>query len=734
MNLPLITNTGSEDERDDGPCLSGRSWLKQLKGLGFSSSVCIPDAEAGVDSMMSVIVATRDPDPSEACAVYFAIVPDSESNVVDPQELQQLIRNDLNASCEIISWNDEVTAEHIVIFTGASTPDLLISGNEERFRSFQTLIGAAGGAVTLTSGAHGDNGVPISAALSGLTRALRSEADTLKFVSIDVQSQSDVGNVASILQRCFVDETNETEFAIRDNKISVCRAIPEDAIGKFLTTGDVEESKPVDQIAGAVKLDFRTPGYLESLRFVPDDLVNGPLGPDDVEITVKAAGVNFRHVLFALGKFSAAEYAERPAGECSGVIKAVGANVQHLFQVGDRVVTSGIFNAFTTAVRCPAVSTRRIPDAMSFVTAAQFPLTYITSWFSLVNMAHIKRGDNVLIHSGTGAVGQAAITMAQYFGANIFVTCGNEEKKAFLVSEFGLPEENIFSSKDFRFVDGILQKTNGKGVDIILNSLSGDYIPESCRCLATFGRFIEIGKNDILGRSKLDMGVFNNSTSFMALDLSRVYELDKETIGELLQKMIDMLSDGSLKRASPLHIRSFSETADAFRYMSTGKHIGKMVLDMDGQAELKVCVHKVPSNIFTNNVEVTIPAFGQRPLHTAGTYVIAGGLGGLGREICRWLSKRDAASTIVVLSRSNSLPKAALPMAAELEKRGTKLVLMTCDVGNEQQVKIMMERCKQTLPPVRGVIQGAMVLRVSDICIPHGAISLTSRRIAILRP
>jgi acyl transferase domain-containing protein/NADPH:quinone reductase-like Zn-dependent oxidoreductase/SAM-dependent methyltransferase len=592
---------GSEDERDEGPCLAGSKWLGHLNQLGFSLATCIPDASSKVDSTMSVIIATLDKEPATSITP-FVIIADPESNLVEPAGLQSIVKTKFNAPCKILGWSDTVTSEEVCIFVGSSTASLLISGNGERFKQLQALITPAAGAAFITSGATGDNGLPTSAAVTGLVRAIRSEADTTKFITIDVETQSDVDSVSAILSRCFLGETNETEFAVRGQTIQIPRLIPEPVISNFLSTGDVEESMPAEEPEMAVKLDFRTLGYLESLRFVPDDLIQGAIPSDEIQIAVKAAGVNFRHVLYALGKFSAAEYAQRPAGECAGIVIGVGEDVKHLFQVGDRVVTSGIFNAFTTIVRCPAASSRRIPDSMSFNEAASFPLTYITAWFALVNMAHIKKGDRVLIHSGTGAVGQIAIKIAQQFGAVVFATCSNDEKKAFLVSEFGIPAENVFSSKDLEFVNGILSLTKGRGVDIILNSLSGEYIPAGGRCLATFGRFVEIGKNDILGRSKLDMGIFNKSTSFMALDLSRVYELDRETIGELLQKMIEMLSDGSLTLPSPLHVRDFNESADAFRYMSTGKHIGKMVLDLSMSKDLKVGVSdRLTVKSFTND-------------------------------------------------------------------------------------------------------------------------------------
>ncbi|PQE07581.1 polyketide synthase protein [Rutstroemia sp. NJR-2017a BBW] len=697
---------GSQDNRTEGPCLSGASWLNILKETGFSSAACVPDAESGIDSTMSVIIATADNEFSAPPTTAFTIISDPGSNLVDASQLQQNIEKAFSSPCEITNWKDTVSPGRICIFVDALASSRLISRDEEYFKRLQSTLCSSSGAVFLTSGATGDKGVPISAVLAGLSRTIRSEnnedSDDFKSITIDIVAPSDIGQVSSIIRQCFLVESKETEFAVRGHTILIPRIIPHTSLDDFLATGAVEEMRPIEQSDMAIKLEFQTAGYLETMRFVPDDLIKGSLAPDEIQIAVKAAGVNFRHVLYALGKFSAAEYAARPAGECSGVVTSVGSDVKDRFQVGDRVVACGTFNAFTTVVRVPAASTRRIPDSLDFITAAQFPLTYMTAWYSLVNLAHIRKGDNVLIHSGTGAVGQAAITIAQYFDANVFVTCGNDEKKAFLMAEFGIPEENIYSSKDFRFVKAVLKITSGKGVDIILNSLSGEFITESCRCLAIFGRFIEIGKNDIRSGSKLDMSIFNASTSFIAFDLLYVYELDKEMTGELLQRLMDMLCNGTLKRASPVHVRPFSETTDAFRYMSSGQHIGKMVLDMAGPTDIKV----------------TFPDYGQRPVCGSGTYIIAGGLGGLGREICRWMARQDSVN-LVVFSRSKAPSSAAQDLAAEVQKCGATLHIMTCDVSDEAQVRTAIEKCKQNLPPIRGVIQGAMVLRVrlNPLCI-----------------
>jgi len=232
---------GSEDNRTEGPCLSGASWVDILKQTGFSSATCIPDAHDTVDSMMSVIVATADDGvASLPDAMSFAIVTDAESNLVEPSRLESLIKDTLSMPCQTIGWNDPVSQNQICIFVGAATTSLLLSGDEDRFTSFQNKICSSGGAVVLTSGSTGIHGVPTSAVLTGLARTIRSEIEDMSFISIDIEAFSDVESVSAIIGQCFLGQSKETEYSIRNQTVSVPRLLPEPAFSNLLATGDFE--------------------------------------------------------------------------------------------------------------------------------------------------------------------------------------------------------------------------------------------------------------------------------------------------------------------------------------------------------------------------------------------------------------------------------------------------------------------------------------------------------------
>lgn len=213
-------------------------------------------------------------------------------------------------------------------------------------------------------------------------------------------------------------------------------------------------------------------------------------------------------------------------------------------RVGDRVMVLEL-DTFSTVVNTPEVLCERIPEEISFAEAASMPLAYATSMYSLINVAHLERGqvsDNiinmwfgslinsifqheqsVLIHTGCGGVGMAAIQIARMLGAVIYTTVSSEEKASYLTETFDIPRDHIFQSRNSTFVEDLMQKTNQRGVDVALNSLSGELLHATWRCVAKFGILVEIGKRDLVGKGKLDMDVFvaNRTYSCVAIDQMR---------------------------------------------------------------------------------------------------------------------------------------------------------------------------------------------------------------------
>jgi NADPH:quinone reductase-like Zn-dependent oxidoreductase len=261
--------------------------------------------------------------------------------------------------------------------------------------------------------------------------------------------------------------------------------------------------------------------------------------------------------------------------ECSGVVSNVGLHVQSL-AVGDRVMATadGVFSTF---VRLPEVAVFKIPEAMTFETAAAIPLAYGSAYHSL-KAARLSKEETVLIHASTGALGQALIMMCQHVGARILATVGTLEKKTFLMTQFGIPEEQIFYSRDSSFKQGVMRATDGKGVDVIFNSLSSELQRVTWECIAPFGRFIELGRRDFIVNSRLEQARFLNNVTFVGLDYRHMAMTNQMYIQEAFHGYMDLIQKGKLKAPQPISTYGMGEVEKAFRTMQSGKHIGKLVI------------------------------------------------------------------------------------------------------------------------------------------------------------
>ena len=263
-------------------------------------------------------------------------------------------------------------------------------------------------------------------------------------------------------------------------------------------------------------------------------------------------------------------------GELCGVIAAVGSSVTDL-AVGDRVCAAPS-GAFATEKICQADAVRKVPDGISNDEAASIPIAFVTAYYSLIEVGRLGKDENVLIHAAAGGVGQAAIQIAQMLGAQVYATCGSAEKRNELTRLYGLPDSRIFNSRDLSFADGVMRATEDKGVDVVLNSLSGELLHASWQCLASHGRFVEIGKRDLLNNSKLAMEGFQRNCSFAAVDLGTIRAERPKIFNRVFNAVFDLFDQGRLKPL-PVTKFNFSEIEAAFRTMLGGKHIGKIVIE-----------------------------------------------------------------------------------------------------------------------------------------------------------
>ncbi|KAL8919077.1 MAG: hypothetical protein Q9208_006961 [Pyrenodesmia sp. 3 TL-2023] len=544
---------------------------------------------------------------------------------------------------------------------------------------------------------------PATGLITGLARAARSDNNALHLVTCDLDmrqtSPEDAAiHISTILESSFGarqegGEARDVEFVERSGQIYVPRVAEDQSLQRHVSSEETEpqaEVQPFFQPGRSLRLDVATPGLLDSLRFVEDVSATVPLAANEVRMQPRAYGVNFRDVMIALGQL---EDTSRMSSEHSGIVLEVGSDLRDRYQAGDRICAwGGTPDAGSVTVTGEAV--QRIPDEMSFKTAASIPIVYATAFYALVHLARLQKGESVLIHSAAGGVGQAALMLAKHLGACVFVTVGSKAKKELVMKAYGIPEDHIFSSRRLSFAAGVKRLTDGEGVDVVLNSIAGEAFHESFDCLAKLGRFIEIGKRDILAKSRLDMGTFNKSVMFASADLGIVLEHDPSLAKRMLSETFALLAEGKLQPVQPLNVFPVSEMESAFRLIQAGKHTGKVVLQADETTMVKAIPRSNASATFLENA----------------SYLLVGGLGGLGREICRWMIGRNC-KNLIVLSRSGMKSTHAQSIKDELEGDGVKLAIHACDVGDAEQLQSVLNLCSNDMPPIRGVIQSAMVIR-----------------------
>ncbi len=496
---------------------------------------------------------------------------------------------------------------------------------------------------------------PGQAPLWGLGRTAAREHPDLRCSCLDLDRAQGAPAVDALLAELVADGP-EDQVAVRDGVRQVAR------LRRSVAAAPLTGGQPF-------RLGITTRGVLDSLVF--ESLDRGRPGPGEITVRVRATGLNFRDVLNALGMYPGD--AGPLGGECAGVVEEVGPGVDGL-SVGDAVVAlaPGSFASFVT-VRAELVA--RKPEHLSFEDAAGVPVVFLTARYALHDLARLAPGERVLVHAAAGGVGLAAVQMARRAGAVVFGTAGSPEKRDYLRS---LGVEHVFDSRSLDFADEVMERTGGEGVHVVLNSLAGDFIARSLSALAPGGRFVEIGKTDVWGPEKVRQLRPDVSYQVFALDERTLRE--PAAVGERLGEMLSAFTDGGLQPL-PKRVFPIREAASAFRHMAKARHTGKLIVSQPA------------------------PTAG---LRADATYLITGGLGGLGLHVARWLSEQGARH-LVLLGRRGPSPEAR-EVLGQLEQAGTRVAVFRADVAEPDETGKAMAEVGSSMPPLRGVIHAAGVL------------------------
>ena len=591
----------SEDFRTEGPCLTADSWDMVLRTNGFSGvEMTFPDWHSDTCQELSILVSRREEDaPVKKWSTFTAtIVFDEASNV--QVELKREIQKSLTiaqaSKVYSLGLKDlaNISSEpgQMCVIIDKEEKSLLDSLDTRTLSALNALVSLFEAVIWVTQSTKGGVKSPEFSIVDGLARVLRNENDKLRFVTVALENlQTSLPQkgqqVAQIALQTVKAETEACEKAFIEHNgvLHVQRLEPAISL-----SNDIHSlSQPTvsrEAVWGgntALKMTIGSPGLLDTLHFVEDTDLCKPLDDEDVEIKVCAIGVNFKDCLIALGQVSA----QGLGNECAGFVTRCGSKCS--FQLGDRVCMSTV-ESFKTYARSKMQCVYRLPDHISFTTAAAIPTQFVTAWTCLIEIARLTKGESILIHAGAGGTGQAAIQIAQYVGANIFTTVGSLQKKELLVTHYGISEDHVLYSRDTSFAIGIMRLTEGRGVNVVLNSLADESLIASWNCLAPYGRFIEIGKKDILRNSNLPMLPFNKSVTFAAFDGSIWMTERPQEAQNGIRTIIDMFARHIFQTATPLHVYNISEVDKVFRVFADGKSSGKAVVEVTEDATVPVRV------------------------------------------------------------------------------------------------------------------------------------------------
>ncbi|KAI1260500.1 hypothetical protein F5Y18DRAFT_405602 [Xylariaceae sp. FL1019] len=714
----LITNFGfgvfpgwwlcEEDWRSSGPAIDEQSWDQLLRNNGYSGvDICLRDYEGDVPHLISIMMTTA---TSLEHTLQNGLAHKTALFVINEQTTQQYdLAGELQrynsqetlwdgktlSLSELIKYGEPAQSE-VVIFLVETENALLPNMSDHMFEELREVMGKVHNFLWVTLTSLRSPIYPDFSLATGFLRSMRLQTFRTKIVTLALETDGEINSwsefipsIFQVLNTSFSSSSTELEFVQRQGLIHSARLVENKSLSAAkMSVHHPELSSGPWQPGPALKLSMKSPGLLESFEFIDDDPFRlTPLGPHEVEFEAKAWGLSFRDLFIALGRLEETEFGY----DCAGVVTRVGSACGTMFQPGDRVY-AGVLDCMRTFPRAHVDSLGKIPNGGSLESYASILSPGVTAYYALVTVAHLQRGEKILIHSASGGTGQMAIGIAKMLGAEIFATVSNKDKRQLLMEQFDIQEDHIFYSRNTSFSKGIMRITKGLGMDVILNSLAGDGLRASWECMAPYGRFIEIGKADIMADTTLSMRGFRKNVSFAAVDVFHLATSKPQLAAKLITKVIDLFHSKSIRHPTPLHLYPISRIEDAFRYFQSGKNTGRIVLTVGRDDVVPKRCTKLNAWNFNPNA----------------SYVVAGGFGGLGRAVLSWMASKGARH-LIVPSRSGSSSLAAAEVISQLHH--INIIAPKCDVGDFQAVSAMLKECAEQMPPIKGCINAAMVLQ-----------------------
>ncbi|PTB79570.1 hypothetical protein M440DRAFT_1326481 [Trichoderma longibrachiatum ATCC 18648] len=722
-----------EEGIESSPLLSVPLWDRSLRQAGFTGIDYELHDSDDVDAFVSAtILSTLPPHPAGQSGIDAGkvVIATSEKAGNPPSEWLKALQNSIASSgtevegtegkvlpsvhsIESTTSTAALYSDKICIFVGEINEPLLYNLDAASLEGIKAMSTGCKGLLWVTRGGAVDCERPEVSLATGFVRTLRNEYVGRKFITLDLSPKGSLWQesgheaIAQVLQNAFGQPLSEhssapdkgpveLEYALRDGVILIPRVYHDVAKDDALTPKVLESEEDTQGITTVESFyqQNRPLCFQPELLVFGDDLSTSAykdtLPPRLVEIMPRAYGAGMHPAEKAI-----------IGQECSGIITRVGSEAsKHGYSVGDRIICLLQQSSFSSRAIVDWTSVVHMPTRLSFQEAASLPTAFLVAYLALVETARLKNTQTVLIHNGAGSIGQAAIMVAKHIGATVFTTVASPKQRDLLATEHGIPSHHIFDSANASFGTAVTAATNGRGVDVVLNSLTGPLLQTSFNLVAPLGHFIEVGKQDSLANSNLEMLPFTRGVSFSAIDVSSLLQHRANEMHRWLEEVVRLFELEALAPVSPIMEHNIGEIAQVFRLLHTEDDTGKRVLSV----------------AHDEMVSVLPRTRAAARLSPDASYLIVGGNGGLGQAVAHWMVSRGA-KNLVLLSRSaGQSPKMAV-LAEELREAGCHRVLpVSCDVAREDDLARAMDTCAQEgLPPIRGVVHAAFVLHDSFV-------------------
>ncbi|RSL66807.1 hypothetical protein CEP54_003548 [Fusarium duplospermum] len=699
-----------EEWRPHSAAVPESLWDKCLRANGFSGNdVVIRDFRNDPCHIMSVIVSTAIEKTRPATNMVsppqgrlILVVEDQDPKQqelaksvlahIDTESSRESIICGFSAN-QLTSVLKESTRNDVVIclYEVCNKP-LLSALTEESFACLQLLVNETPRLLWATaSGIDSPQSCQYSLA-QGFLRSIRAEQADSHIVTLTMEDSTDVSAASGLIANVFPQAygpsaSKEVEYLVRDGLVLTGRAVEDvtyDATLGSLLSPRLHSKRWAD--AEALRVSLQNDSSSETLRLVPDAKHDTEPGPHEVEIEAKAWGLNSQDI-----QISTANPQSPLRYGCSGLVTRVGPDCDSSIHPGDRVfmIVDGGMRKYS---RAKDAATVKLPDTISFESAALAlgPLT--AAAHGLVQVVRLRPGDSTLVHPADSAVGQMAVQVAQAQGAKVFATTSSSGESSALATTLGISPGNLFDRGDARWTSKLLEVTAGVGVDVVFNSDSDkDTLRASCECLASGGHLIQVASANVENNKTEFMAEIPRNVTFSTIDL---LGLKPSVLADVMRKAVGLLADEKVQPPSNAAIYSVSDVENAFKHLQ----------DSDKGCRVVICAkHDDVVQAFTKE---------RRSWRFDGqsSYLVAGGFGGVGRAIIRWMVYRGA-KHLIIPSRSGPSSLSATQLVDELSKKGVNLATANCDVSSESSLAALLQNCAKTMPPIKGCINAAMVLQ-----------------------